>query len=211
MSNVPSATRERGLSFTSRSAPSLSSRRPDVAPLSRLSFEQVYEGWQERVARWVRTLGARRADCDDLVQEVFTIAYRRFGSFDGLDVSSWLYQITRRKVRDYRRSVWVQRFHAQESLHDPAAQAEPGPFEYLEHKRQSQLAGWLLQRLSSDQRAAFVWFELEGRSGVEIAELQTVPINTVWARIYKARLKLQRGARERMPARANGSALGVRA
>jgi DNA-directed RNA polymerase specialized sigma24 family protein len=35
-----------------------------------------------------------------------------------------------------------------------------------------------------------VLFEIEGLSGEQIAQLQAVPINTVWARIYKARHKL---------------------
>jgi DNA-directed RNA polymerase specialized sigma24 family protein len=39
-----------------------------------------------------------------------------------------------------------------------------------------------------------VLFEIEGNSGEEIAALQGVPINTVWARIHKARKKLQEQA-----------------
>jgi RNA polymerase sigma-70 factor (ECF subfamily) len=48
----------------------------------------------------------------------------------------------------------------------------------------------LLAKLPEAQRAAFVLFEIEGYSGEEIARLQGVPINTVWARVHKAREKL---------------------
>ena len=48
----------------------------------------------------------------------------------------------------------------------------------------------MLGHLSADQRAAFVLFEIDGQSGQEIARIQGVPINTVWARIHKARKKL---------------------
>jgi DNA-directed RNA polymerase specialized sigma24 family protein len=41
-----------------------------------------------------------------------------------------------------------------------------------------------------------VLFEIEGLSGEDIARLQEVPINTVWARIYKARKRLQEGVRQ---------------
>ena len=34
-------------------------------------------------------------------------------------------------------------------------------------------------------------FEIDGYSGEEIAEIQGVPVNTVWARIHKARKKLK--------------------
>ncbi len=41
---------------------------------------------------------------------------------------------------------------------------------------------------------AFTLFEIEGYSGEEVAKVQGVPINTVWARIHKARKKLQERA-----------------
>jgi DNA-directed RNA polymerase specialized sigma24 family protein len=52
------------------------------------------------------------------------------------------------------------------------------------------MLGRLLAKLPESQRAAFVLFEVEGYSGKEIAHLQGVPLNTVWARIHKARTKL---------------------
>ena len=52
----------------------------------------------------------------------------------------------------------------------------------------------LLEKLNEDQRAAFVLFEIEGNSGEEIAAVMGVPVNTVWARIHKARKKLQEQA-----------------
>jgi RNA polymerase sigma-70 factor (ECF subfamily) len=49
----------------------------------------------------------------------------------------------------------------------------------------------LLDRLNESERAALVLFEIDGHSGQEIAEIQGVPVNTVWARMHKARLKLK--------------------
>jgi DNA-directed RNA polymerase specialized sigma24 family protein len=37
-----------------------------------------------------------------------------------------------------------------------------------------------------------VLFEIDGYRGGEIARIQGVPINTVWARIHSARKKLKR-------------------
>jgi len=36
-----------------------------------VSFQALYDLWFKDVSRWVRALGTREADCDDLVQEVF--------------------------------------------------------------------------------------------------------------------------------------------
>ncbi len=48
----------------------------------------------------------------------------------------------------------------------------------------------LLSKLSDPLRAAFVLFEIEGYTAEEISEMQSVPTNTVRARIHRARKKM---------------------
>ena len=171
--------------------------RLDAQPLKaerseRLEFDQIYEQWFDEVARWVRALGGPNADRDDLVQDVFLIVYRRLPDFDGTNVAGWLYQIARRKVRDYRRLLWVKCvFSRSEPLLERLDVRGADPADCYEAKEKSLVLEQLLAQLSADQRAAFVLFEIEGQSGQEIARIQGVPINTVWARIHKARKILQ--------------------
>lgn len=184
----------------------VSELRADVVPAekpsstggapSSLSFEALYDQWFEDVSRWVRALGAREADRDDLVQDIFLVVHRRLSDFDGQNVAGWLYQIARRKVRDHRRLLWVKQLFGTSSLApvDAMLTTSRSPLEELETKQKRELLEELLERLNPDQRAAFVLFEIEGNSGEEIAALQGVPINTVWARIHKARKKLQEQA-----------------
>lgn len=164
-----------------------------------VSFEQVYGEWFGQVSRWVRALGARPSDYEDVVQDVFTVAYRRIHLFDGNNIAGWLYQIARRKARDYRRLVWVQQVF---SSHDPKSfaatpQLGPGPLDELETKQKSELLSRRLAKLPAEQRAVFTLFELEGFSGQEIAQRQQVPLNTVWVRLFTARRKLK--CRRRVP------------
>ena len=160
------------------------------------SFERIYDEWFDHVSRWVAALGASEADREDLVQDVFIVAHRRLASFDGGNLAGWLYQIARRKVRDYRSLAWVKHFFAASRLPliDSTLQTLTGPLEHLETREKVALLAELLKTLNTEQRAAFVLFEIEGLSGEEIARLQDVPINTVWARIYKARKKLHDAA-----------------
>ena len=160
------------------------------------SFEQLYDQWFEDVSRWVRALGAREADRDDVVQDIFLVVHRRLADFDGQNVAGWLYQIARRKVRDYRHLTWVKHLFGTTSvpLGDDMLKTGQGPLEALETRQKRELLERLLDGLNEDQRAAFVLFEIEGNSGEDIARLQGVPINTVWARIHKARKKLQERA-----------------
>jgi RNA polymerase sigma-70 factor (ECF subfamily) len=141
----------------------------------------------------VRALGAAEADRDDLVQEIFLVVHRRLSDFDGQNVAGWLYQIARRKVRDHRRLLWVKHLFGNTSqpLVDAMLTTKQSALDELETKQKRELLGQLLEKLNEDQRAAFVLFEIEGNSGEEIAALTGVPINTVWARIHKARKKLQ--------------------
>jgi RNA polymerase sigma-70 factor (ECF subfamily) len=165
------------------------------APSPAPTFEHVYDQWFDDVSRWVRALGAPEADRDDLVQDVFMIVHRRLPDFDGQNVAGWLYQIARHKLRDHRRLLWVKNvFGGSVPLKDEMLRTAVSPLDSLETKQKRELLERLLAALNEDQRAAFVLFEIEGNSGEEIAELQGVPINTVWARIHKARKKLQERA-----------------
>lgn len=160
------------------------------------AFEELYDQRFDDVSRWVRALGVREADRDDVVQDVFMIVHRRLADFDGQNVAGWLYQIARRKVRDHRHLTWVKHLFGTGSvqLQDGMLTEQHSPLEGFMTKQKVELLQRLLDTLNQDQRAAFVLFEIEGNSGEEIAALQGVPINTVWARIHKARKKLQEGA-----------------
>lgn len=163
--------------------------RPGAPPLE---FERVFEVWFARVASWVRALGAPESDQDDLVQDVFLVVHRRLSDFDGRNLAGWLYQIARRRVRDFRRLHWIRHVLASGvPLSNNLLKVGPSPADELETKEKGQKLEAMLSTLNPDQRAAFVLLEIEGYSGEEIARLQSVPLNTVWARIYKARKKLQ--------------------
>jgi RNA polymerase sigma-70 factor, ECF subfamily len=165
----------------------------DAADQLAPTFQRIYDERFEDVERWVRALGGRPSDVPDLVQDIFVVAYRRLPYFEVHNVAGWLYRITRRKMRDYRRLSWIKHLFTPRTLstfkHSLAM--GPDPLKQLETHERTELLDRFLNALPAEQRAAFVLFELEGYSGAAIAELQQVPINTVWGRIYKARRKLQ--------------------
>lgn len=187
-------------------SPSSGAEPPLGGAAPEASFAALYDGWFDEVSRWVRALGARPSECDDLVQDVFLVVHRRLESFDGQNVAGWLYQIARHKVRDHRRLQWIKHLFGRSSvpLTDAMFQTEQGPLQELETKRKRELLEQLLDTLSTDQRSAFVLFEIEGKSGEEIATLSGVSVNAVWARIHKARRKLQEQAERCEKRRAGG-------
>jgi len=167
-------------------------------------FRAVYDAWFEEVSRWIRALGGLEADRDDIVQEVFLIVRRKLSSFDGANMAGWLYRITRRQVRDFRRRSWVKHIFNRRTVAEPdhLEHGAAGPAAALEHKDDQRVLQMILGKMKEDRRSAFVLFEIEGLSGDEIARIQSVPLNTVWTRLHHARreffalaAKYQRGQR----------------
>jgi RNA polymerase sigma-70 factor (ECF subfamily) len=130
-------------------------------------------------------------DQDDLLQEVFLIVYRKLPDFDGKNLAAWLYRITAHRVRDFRRLSWFRNVLANGSISiEKVASADPNPVVVLETLEKRRELERLLSKLSARLRATFVLFEIEGYTAEEIAGLQSVSVNTVRARIHRARKKL---------------------
>ena len=177
------------------------------------NFRAVYEDWFVEVSRWIRALGGLEADRDDIVQEVFMVVRRRLPSFDGVNLPAWLYRITRRQVRDFRRRTWVKHIFTRLRIDEPDALPHAGgsPAMALEQKENQRLLYAVLDKMQADRRSAFVLFEIEGLSGDEIARIQNIPLNTVWSRLHHARkeffavaAKLRRVQDARMNAKGRG-------
>ena len=167
-------------------------KKEAVEPAGPLTFGVIYERWFEQVSQWVRVMGGPEADREDLVQDVFVVVHRRLPFFDGNNLPGWLYQIARRRVRDFRRLVWVKHLlFGSVPLPDNLPNEGATAAETLETQQKAAILERLLRKLNDSERAALVLFEVEGYSGAEIAQIQDVSINTVWGRIYKARRKLK--------------------
>jgi RNA polymerase sigma-70 factor (ECF subfamily) len=163
-----------------------------VAPEPSLEFRVIYERWFSEVSRWIRAMGGPEAEREDLVQDVFLVVHRRLRDFDGQNVAGWLYQIARHRVRDFRRLLWVRHLLlGGVPLSESLSKGGASPADSLETNEKRLLLERLLGKLNESERAAVVLFEIDGYSGEEIAAIQGVPVNTVWARIHKARKKLK--------------------
>ncbi len=166
--------------------------KPVPEPTASLHFRAIYDRWFDEVSRWVRAMGGPESECEDLVQDVFVVVHRRLPDFDGENVAGWLYQIARRRVRDFRRLLWVrQMLFFNVPLSEKLTADAASPADAIETKQKREMLERLLDKLNESERAALILFEIDGYSGDEIAEIQGVPVNTVWARIHKGRKKLR--------------------
>jgi RNA polymerase sigma-70 factor (ECF subfamily) len=154
-------------------------------------FTAVYEACYSDVARWVRALGGPPSDLADIVQEVFVVVHRRLPDFDGENLIAWLYRITAHQVRDFRRMIWIKHiFRRSVQVSSQVASVNPTQLMVLETREKQRLLEKLLWRLSESLRSTFILFEIEGYTAEEITVMQDLSMNTVRARIQRARKKM---------------------
>ena len=157
-------------------------------PAQPLEFSAVYGQWLHPVTVWIRALGGRDAEYEDIAQEVFLIVRRKLDRFDGVNIAGWLYRITQLAVRDYRRRSWFRRLVFGRDDGELERVADPGQgADMLEHKDELRFLQTVLDQMDERRRGAFMLFEIEGYTGQEIAELEGIPVATVWTRIHYAR------------------------
>ena len=155
----------------------------------------LYEAHVDFVHGVARQLGVSGADAEDLVQDTFVVAVRRFREFRGeAAVRTWLYSITAHLARNHRRGQRrrQRRLFAWREHIDTTAPVEPPPGSaHLDLAR-------LLDRLDERSRALIVLIDLHGLPVAEVARTLGWNENTAYARLRRARKALTAaGAKER--------------
>jgi RNA polymerase sigma-70 factor, ECF subfamily len=159
---------------------------PKVAPPT---FAYLYRSWYGRVVRWLGSLGAPKADIEDLAQDVFLVVRRRLPDFDGRNEAGWLYRIASGQVRQHRRRfVFRSLVPSREPIElEEIPHDRPSVLADMETKQKQELLDRILSQMSEKRRVVFLLFEMQGYSGSEIAGLLDVPVNTIKTRLFHAR------------------------
>lgn len=161
---------------------------PATAPVvEELDFTALYEQYFGFVWRCARRLGVVDALVDDAVQDVFVVVHRRLDDFEGRSaVKSWIFGITRRVARDYRRRA-SRKDRGKVPAEGLVAVGEPSPAELTEHAEARAVLHEMLEALDEQKREVFVLAELEEMTVPEIAEAIGANVNTVYSRLRAAR------------------------
>lgn len=171
---------------TADETPGSVGRPAEAAPHERVEFRDVYEQHFAFVWRSLRRLGVAPAQLDDAAQDVFLVVHRRLADFEGRSaVRTWVFGITLRVAKDYRRSSMRRRTEPLDD--DRAADSSEAPEALTEAARAAALVHRLLEHLDDDRRAVFVLAELEQMTAPEISALLHVNLNTVYSRLRAAR------------------------
>jgi len=151
---------------------------------------EIYRRHAADVGRWAARLGGPSTDVDDVVQEVFVVVNRQLPRFRGeAKMTTWLFRITDRVVRNHRRWRAVRRVMTQLTPRhgERVASGEATPLEALERHAAVRTAYQVLDQVPDKYRRILILAELEELSGEEIAQLLDVPIATVRVWLHRAR------------------------
>jgi RNA polymerase sigma-70 factor, ECF subfamily len=140
----------------------------------------------------LQRFGARPADIDDLLQDIFLILYSSWPTLDTTrTLRPWLFGVAFRVVRTHRRR------RARESYYgglDPQDDA-PSPEGLLQGQQSLALLSAALEFLPDPRRSVLVMHDLEGLEVIDIARQLSITKFGVYARLYKGRKELATAVR----------------
>ncbi|MCB9890961.1 MAG: RNA polymerase sigma factor [Planctomycetes bacterium] len=163
-----------------------------------------------RIYGLARRLCGNPEEADDLVQEVFLQAWRKWHQFRGdADPRIWLFTIARHACQRMhrKRSGEPDRLDSLDELlpfGQPRIAVIPSDVDELDqHVRrdQQELVGRAITTLPPDFRMALILKDIVGFSVEEVSEILGIPQNTVKTRVHRARLKVRDALADGLPKR----------
>jgi RNA polymerase sigma-70 factor (ECF subfamily) len=168
------------------------------------AYEELVRRHQQRVLAVASGILRRHEDVEDIAQQVFVKAYFSLKRFDGRAAfSTWLYRITLNECWDLLRKKKVRPLLYESDLSEEQAQrvasaensdgAGPDIRQRLETQQRVER---LLAGLDERDRLMLMLKEVQGFSIEEIAEVLELNANTVKVRLFRARRRLVKAAKD---------------
>lgn len=156
-----------------------------VAPTVPTGFEEVYRREYAPLVRLAWALTGRRREAEELVQEAFLLAYRRWATVGAYDrPGAWL-----RRVVLHLAASGLRRARAEaRALMRMGQERSPAPTLVEEAAEFWRAVG----RLHRRQAQVVVLYYLEDRSTADVADVLNLAEGTVRATLHQARRALER-------------------
>jgi RNA polymerase sigma-70 factor (ECF subfamily) len=168
------------------------------------AFNELVQIYSPRIFRLVFRMLGRRAEAEDMTQEVFVQVFKAIGQFRGdSKLQTWIYRVAINSCKN--RNKYLARRHddAQDAFdvvadHQPLHQAQgvtagdvSRPDQMVEGKEVESIVRAAIAELDPEFREALVLRDIENLSYEEITEIVGVAEGTVKSRIHRARVMLK--------------------
>jgi len=174
----------------------------DAATVSRAragdpdAFRLLVERHSQPIFRLAYRMTGNEHDADDVVQETFLRAYRQLGRFEErANFGTWLHRIAVNCALDLLRSRGrIERHYGgdpEEAEMTGAASSDPQQDRLLLSAELREQVSAAMERLSGNERAAFVLRHFEGMPVEEISKTLGIQVNAAKHTIFRAVRKLR--------------------
>lgn len=150
------------------------------------SFIKLLTARQERIYAYILSLVPQTADADDIMQDVTTVMWRKFETFQvGSDFAAWGIAIARYKVMDYRKQQQGKHIY----LSDEAIKAIEADLEKTLHNHEDKMEALksCIKKLGRNDRRIIQMRYYEEKPAQDIARRLRKHVRT----IYKILARIQ--------------------
>ena len=155
-----------------------------------MAFEELYQHHATRLYNLAYRMAGTAHDAEDLLQDIFLLAYRKLGSFRGeSSLGTWLYRLAMNHCLDVLRSRQARMGQQTDSLDDesafvPTTRAQIGAVIRIDLER-------AIGQLPPACRAAFLLHDVEGFGHQEVGAMLGISEGTSKSQVHKARMRIR--------------------
>jgi RNA polymerase sigma-70 factor (ECF subfamily) len=163
------------------------------ATTATLDLEHAFAAHAEQICGFLRRLGLRPQEAEDLMAETFLIAHQKRADFDPTrPVRPWLMGISARLLKRHRRKMWLRQVLSLKLAHETGEPKtdEKNPERAMLEAEDAARMRAALEKLNDKKRTLLVMRELEGLSAEEIGFALGMPEATVYSALHYARKDL---------------------
>jgi len=155
------------------------------------AFEQLYKQHSTRLYNLASRMVGARGEADDLLQDIFLLAYRKLGSFRGeSSLGTWLYRLAMNHCLDVLRNRQTRMGHQTDSLDEPDATPVASRVPVVGSVSRIDLER-AIDTLPPACRAAFLLHDVEGFGHQEVGTMLGISEGTSKSQVHKARMRIR--------------------
>jgi RNA polymerase sigma-70 factor (ECF subfamily) len=158
------------------------------------ALREVVHAFSDRLAAVVSGILRDRDAVEDVVQETFTKAWLRIGSFQGdSGLYTWLYRVAVNACKDHLKRTRRRPAGSLEEVASAVALPAPDepPVEGIERREARRRVRAAIAALPPKFRVVLALREIEGMPYQEIARVLSLSLGTVESRLFRARRRLK--------------------
>jgi RNA polymerase sigma-70 factor (ECF subfamily) len=154
------------------------------------AFEELYRQHATRLYNLAYRMAGGPTEAEDLLQDIFLLAYRKLGSFRGdSSLGTWLYRLAMNHCLDVLRSRRTRMGQQTDSLdEDGAVEVAAAPAIGAVSRMDLERA---IETLPPACRAAFLLHDVEGFGHEEVGSILGISEGTSKSQVHKARLRIR--------------------